>query len=80
MYQPEQVTHHSNLRRHSFYLSWLDDEYHRRAVLIGLLAISLALRPTAALIISIDFPGWDDAVEHADACHRFTWACKGGLL
>ena len=42
-----------NLRnRICLYSNWLDDEHHRRTVLIGLLVLAFALRLVAALVIS----------------------------
>ena len=52
------------IRLRDLHLKWLDDERHRRAVLIALLVIAFVLRLTAALSIPLDYRLRDDAVEY----------------
>lgn len=70
----------TNLRdRICLYSSWLDDERHRRTVLIGLLVVAFALRLAAALILPIDYRyRAQDAVEYvSDARHLLTLGVFG---
>jgi hypothetical protein len=61
------------IRLRDLHLKWLDDERHRRAVLIGLLVVAFVLRLTAALTIPLDYRFRDDAVEYiSGAQHLWT--------
>jgi 4-amino-4-deoxy-L-arabinose transferase-like glycosyltransferase len=77
--QTRDVLHKANLcARFSLCLGWLDEERHRRAALIGLLVIALALRLIAALIIPVEYRFRDDAVEYVSiARHLLTLGVFG---
>ncbi len=67
------------LGRMPFYLSRLDDERYRYAVLVGLLTVAFVLRLIAALTLPIDYRfHMSDAVEYiSDAHHLLTLGVFG---
>ena len=52
------------------FLEWLDDERHRRAVLVGLLVLAFTLRLAAAWVIPIDYRFRTDAVGYVARAHN----------
>jgi 4-amino-4-deoxy-L-arabinose transferase-like glycosyltransferase len=77
--QTRNVLHRANLcGRFSLCTSWLDEERHRRAALIGVLVVALALRLITALIIPMEYRFRDDAAAYVSiARHLLTLGVFG---